>query len=244
MTENQYETDSIARRVLDITESITKACAACGRSPQEVRLMAVTKTVEPARVNEAIAAGVHLLGENRAQELLHKYDSYEKQNTEIHFIGALQSNKVRQIIDKVTMIQSLDSLSLAQEIERQCEKAQKTIDCLVEVNIGAEASKSGVAADALEGFLEQLSRFQRVRVQGLMAIPPFDDSDCEKEKNFSSLYKLLVDMRDKKIDNIRMDVLSAGMSDDYLLAIKHGSNLVRLGTILFGHRDYGAGSPK
>lgn len=239
MMGNHSNNSGIAQTVEQILDSIAKTCASCGRDVSDVQLMAVTKTVEAQRVNEAIHAGVRLLGENRAQELLAKYDDYEKDGVDIHFIGHLQTNKVRQIVDKVTMIQSLDSVALAQEIERQCEKHNKKMDCLVEVNIGSELSKSGVAPDRLADFLGELSGFGRICVRGLMAIPPVGGTDAEKERYFSSMHKLFVDIRDKKLDNINMDFLSMGMSDDYLLAIKHGSNLVRLGTRLFGHRDYG-----
>ena len=235
---NGLNDGSVKASVQCITESIERACAQCGRNPADVRLMAVTKTVPAERVNEAIAAGVRLLGENRAQELLAKYDSYRKDGVEIHFIGHLQTNKVRQIIDKVTMIQSLDSFALAQEIERQCEKHDKTMDCLVEVNIGSELTKSGVEADKLEDFLGSITGFSRLRVRVIMSIPPVDDSELEKERHFSSLYKLFVDIGDKKIDNINMDFLSMGMSDDYTLAVKHGSNLVRIGSAMFGRRIY------
>lgn len=239
MTERQFDREgSIANRIALINDSIERTCAECGRSPADVRLMAVTKTVEPARVNEAIAAGVTLLGENRAQELVSKYDAYAKENVEIHFIGQLQTNKVRQVIDKITMVQSLDSLSLAQELQRQCEKLNRIIGCLVEVNIGGELSKSGVEPEALEAFLGKLSTYNRIKVRGIMSIPPFEVNEMEKEQNFSKLHQLFVDMKYKKIDNIYMDFLSMGMSSDYLLAIKHGSNLVRLGTVIFGHRDY------
>ncbi len=235
---NELSSLTIEERVQAIRESISQACQQAGRDPGQVRLMAVTKTVEPARVNQAIAAGVTLLGENKAQELCAKFEDYHKEGVEIHFIGHLQTNKVRQIIDKVTMIQSLDSEGLAQEIQRQCEKHDKMMDCLVEINIGSEFTKSGLAPENLEPFLEKMSRFDRIRVRGIMAIPPICDSDAENERNFEKMRKLFVDIGAKNIDNIHMDILSMGMSGDYLLAIKHGSNLVRLGTILFGHRDY------
>lgn len=238
MTTSGLDNGSVADSVGRIRDEIARQCAACGRAPAEVRLMAVTKTVDAARVNEAIAAGVTLLGENRAQELLSKYDDYEKDGTEIHFIGHLQTNKVRQIIDKVTMIQSLDSIALAAEIQRQCEKYNRKMNCLIEVNVGSELTKSGVEPKVLPDFLPQIAAFDRICVCGLMAIPPICENDLEKERNFDELHKLFVDIRDKKIDNINMDFLSMGMSDDYLLAIKHGSGLVRIGSAMFGRRNY------
>lgn len=240
MESQSNDTLSVAQVVAGIRESIARACTACGRPVESVQLMAVTKTVPAERVNEAIDAGVTLLGENKAQELLSKYDSYHKDNAAIHFIGHLQTNKVRQIIDKVTMIQSLDSLALAQEIQRQCEKNEREMDCLVEVNVGGELTKSGVTPEGLEEFLSKVAGFPRLHVRGLMAIPPVCDTELEQERNFSRLHELFVDISRKNVDNIAMETLSMGMSGDYLLAIKHGATLVRLGTILFGRRVYGS----
>ncbi len=221
-----------------IRDNIAETCAQCGRSPSDVRLMAVTKTVPPERVNEAIACGVDLLGENKAQELCAKYDAYQKDHVEIHFIGHLQTNKVRQIIDKVTMVQSLDSIPLAKEIQRQCEKHDREMDCLVEVNIGSELTKSGVDPTRLADFFAEAACFDRLHLRGIMAIPPIFSSDLEKERCFADLQKLFIDIGAKNIDNINMDFLSMGMSDDYLLALKHGSNLIRLGSVIFGRRNY------
>lgn len=239
MMENHLnEIHPVPERVRIIQEQIANACSKANRPSDSVRLMAVTKTVAPELVNEAIGAGVALLGENRAQELLAKYDAYQKDGIEIHFIGHLQTNKVRQVVDKVSMIQSLDSIALAQEIQRQCEKIGKTMDCLVEINIGEETSKSGIYRKNAAAFLEQLTKFDKIHVRGLMAIPPICEDMQEKERNFAFLHELFIDIQQQNIDNIDMEILSMGMSDDYLLAIKHGSTLVRLGTILFGKRGY------
>ena len=239
MMENRLSEVSVAQAVTEIQENIAQVCAACGRPADSVTLMAVTKTVPPERVNEAVDAGISFLGENRAQEMLSKYDQYKKENVQIHFIGHLQSNKVRQIIDKVTMIQSLDSLSLAGEIQRQCEKHNKEMDCLVEVNIGSELTKSGVAPEQLEDFIRQAAVFSRLHIQGIMAIPPVCESQLELERNFSRLHELSTDIKAKNVDNVAMKILSMGMSGDYMTAIKHGSTMVRLGTVLFGRRAYG-----
>ena len=223
MITNPCNDNLVAQQVARIQKEILETCAACGRDPASVRLMAVTKTVEPERVNQAIEAGVHLLGENKAQELLAKYDAYHKDQVEIHFIGHLQTNKVRQIVDKVTVIQSLDSVHLASEIDKQCAKLGKVMDCLVE---------------NLVDFLGEVSQFHQIHVRGLMAIPPVCESEREMEAYFSDLHKLFVDIGGEKLDNINMDFLSMGMSGDYRLAIKHGSNIVRIGTAMFGHRNY------
>ena len=238
MTTSQSSNGEVAQAVLQIRQQLEKSCRECGRDPQEVRLMAVTKTVDPQRVNEAIAAGVTLLGENKAQELCAKYDQYQKDGVEIHFIGHLQTNKVKQIIDKVCMIQSLDSIALAQEIQKQCEKHDRTMDCLVEVNIGNEANKSGVLPEELEDFLVKVSGFSRIHVRGLMSIPPVCEINEEIEQYFCKMQKLFVDIKAKKLDNIHMDFLSMGMSGDYPLAVKYGSTMVRIGTAMFGHRNY------
>lgn len=238
MMENKFEHSDVAENVAAIRDKIRRACEAAGRDESQVSLMAVTKTVEPQRVNAAIAAGVHLLGENKAQELVEKYDDYDKSGASIHFIGHLQSNKVRQIIDKVDMIQSLDSESLAKEINRQCEKIGRDMDCLIEVNIGKEDSKSGIYVEDIWKFMEKISVYSHINIKGIMSIPPISVNDKEKEYYFSQMYKLFIDMKEKTLDNTHIEVLSMGMSDDFELAIKHGSNLIRIGTSLFGHRNY------
>jgi pyridoxal phosphate enzyme (YggS family) len=223
----------IAENLKAVMFNISEAAARAGRQPDSVRLMAVTKTVPAVFVNEAIAQGVRLLGENRAQELREKYDDYDKTGVEIHFIGHLQSNKTRQIIDKVAMIQSLDRLSLAKEIDSQ---AKKPMRVLIEVNIGGEASKSGVAPERLEELLHGVSGFRNIKVEGLMTIPPISDDLRVTERYFHKMQELWLDIKAKKIDNVNMEILSMGMSDDYTAAIKHGSNIVRVGTAIFGRR--------
>ncbi|MCL2034030.1 MAG: YggS family pyridoxal phosphate-dependent enzyme [Oscillospiraceae bacterium] len=226
--------ENLKRLRFEIGESIQKY----GRGNGGVKLMAVTKTIPVEAVNEAVRLGVDLLGENKAQELLLKYDGYDKNVVKIHFIGHLQSNKVRQIIGKVSMIESVDGVSLAREIDKQSHKNGIKTDVLVEVNIGGEASKFGVFPQRLEELLAELSNFPHIAVKGLMAIPPFSDDVLQTEKYFSAMHELFVDIRGKNIDNVSMDVLSMGMSGDFKEAIKHGSNIIRIGTALFGARDY------
>ena len=228
--------NEIARRVAQLRQEIDEAAQACGRDPSEIRLMAVTKTQTPELVNQAIDAGIHLLGENRAQELLEKFDDYHKEGVEIHFIGHLQSNKVRQIIDKVSLIHSVDSLSLAQEIDRQAQKHDKIMKILVEVNIGGEESKSGVAPEKLEELLDQLSSLRHISVQGLMCIPPRCQNPQDSAAYFEKMQQLFIDIKRKNNDNMNMSILSMGMSGDYKTAIRYGSTLVRIGTALFGER--------
>ncbi len=219
-----------------ITEKIFEAAVSARRDPKDVRLMAVTKTNSAERVNEAISAGVTLLGENRAQELLAKYDDYHSENCDIHFIGHLQSNKVKSVTDKVDMIQSVDRLSLLKELDRCCCDINKIMPVLIEVNIGREESKSGVMPEDLEDFAALASQFSNIKVCGLMTIPPNSKNNAETERYFEQMHRHFIDIKTKKMDNISMDVLSMGMSDDFQLAVKHGSNIVRIGRGLFGER--------
>lgn len=228
---------SVSDNVKEILHSVRQAAIECGRSPDEIAVMAVTKNVDTQRVNEAIDSGIHLLGENRVQELLEKYDDYKKEGVEIHFIGHLQTNKVKQIIDKVSMIHSVDSLRLAQEIDRQAKRIGIVMKVLVEVNIGEEESKFGVSAGELPQFLQEISKLPNLSVEGLMAIPPITSSAKESEYYFHKMSNLFIDIKQKNVDNISMGILSMGMSKDYLYAIKYGSHIVRIGTAMFGFRS-------
>ncbi len=237
---NKDNKDIIFAALDKINENILSAAADAGRKASEISLMAVTKTVPAEYVNHAIEWGVKLLGENRAQELCEKYPEYDLSGeTQIHFIGSLQTNKVRLVADKVSMIHSLDNIHLAAEIDKQCRRIDKTMDVLIEINIGNELSKGGISPNDAEQFIESLSEYKNLRLRGLMTIPPFDASEYETECYFDDMYKLFVDIADKKLDNnYKFDVLSMGMSGDYPLAIKHGANIVRIGTAIFGGRRY------
>lgn len=228
----------VAQNVSTLQEQIRQAATAAGRDPAQVRLMAVTKTVDPELVNAAIDAGITLLGENKAQELCAKYDSYHKDGVEIHFIGHLQTNKVRQIVDKVQMIESVDSLPLAEEINKRCAALNKQMPILIEVNIGREESKSGVLPEDLPALLEEISKLPAVSVRGLMAIPPVCENNEQVSQYFYQIQQLFIDIKQKKYDNINMEILSMGMSGDYQTAIAYGSNVVRIGTAMFGQRNY------
>ncbi|MBQ3561429.1 MAG: YggS family pyridoxal phosphate-dependent enzyme [Oscillospiraceae bacterium] len=220
-------------------ENISAAAKNAGRDPAKIRLMAVTKTVSPDKINEAIHSGCNLLGENRVQELLEKYESYDK-NAEIHFIGSLQTNKVKYIVDKVSMIESVSSLKLAEEIEKRCAAINKTMDILLEVNIADEESKSGFAADEVVCASEKISEFPHLRLRGLMTIGRFGAEIEETRQYFQKMRNLLVDIKSKNIDNIYINVLSMGMSADYELAVSEGATIVRIGRGLFGERKYSA----
>ena len=236
--DNKLKIDAVKNNVKEILETAKNSAIKSNRSPEEVRVMAVTKTVDPELVNVAIDCGINLLGENRVQEFLSKYDQYKKDNVEIHFIGSLQTNKVKYIIDKVSMIHSVNSLKLAKEIDKQAKKHNLIMDILIEINIGDEESKSGINKSSIMDLLEEISKLDNIRVKGLMAIPPFCEDKQEIKKYFDNMYQLFIDIKDKKLDNISMDILSMGMSHDYDVAIECGANLVRVGSKMFGERIY------
>lgn len=219
-----------------ITEDIAEAAVRGGRKPEEVTLLAATKTVEVEIINHAISSGLTHIGENRVQELLSKYDGLLPVHK--HFIGHLQTNKVKDIITRVELIQSVDSIKLAREIQKQSERFNTHMDILLEVNIGGEQSKSGFSPDELFEAAFAIAELDRVHIKGLMAIPPVTDTADGNRKYFAQMYKLFVDIGAKKIDNSSMDILSMGMSDDYAAAVSEGANLVRVGTALFGRRNY------
>ena len=221
-----------------IVNNIAEAAVKSGRKPEDITFLAATKTVDPEFINYAISLGLKYIGENEVQELLSKYDSYDLDNANLHFIGHLQTNKVRQIVGKVKMIQSVDSIKLASEISKQSIKNNLNTDILVEVNIGREENKSGVMPEGLEELLCQIASLDGISVKGLMAIPPICENKQKIRGYFQNMRNLFLDISDKKIDNIRMSILSMGMSGDYQEAILEGANLVRIGSSLFGERIY------
>lgn len=228
----------VVENVKSILYEVEQACGRVGRDPKEVQVMAVTKTVDPILVNVALENGIELIGENRVQEFLSKKDSYILQNKGVHFIGHLQTNKVRQIVEFVDTIQTVDSVKLAQEIDKRCEAIGKKMDILVQVNISREESKSGVMAEELYDMLCELSGFRHIQVQGLMTIPAFDTTKEENRRTLEQMHQLFVDMQGKNVDNINMYTLSMGMSGDFVDAIESGSTLVRVGSSMFGKRVY------
>ncbi len=224
---------------LNFNTVFEKFNSALEKSPLEnknVLLLAATKTVDSDTINYAISKGIEYIGENKVQELLSKYGKIN--NVHNHFIGHLQSNKVKDIIDKVELIHSVDSLKLAKEISKQAIKNQLTMNVLLEVNIGGEESKWGFKPEEVENALREIALLEGIRVVGLMTIPPVCNEKEEARKYFRKMYKLFIDIRLKKIDNSSMDILSMGMSDDFDIAIEEGANLVRVGTALFGKRNY------
>lgn len=237
MTENSC-VSAVRENLCRIRERMAEACLQAGRGTDAVRLMAVTKTVDADRINAALAEGVDLIGENRVQEFLGKRDALQLDGVECHLIGHLQTNKVRQIVGQADMIQSVDSERLAEAIDRVSAAQGIVTPVLVEVNIGGEASKSGVDAAQLDELLGKMAEMPHIRVKGLMTIPPVCEKEAQRRQFFSQMYRLYVDSRAKKVDNIDMDILSMGMSADFCEAILEGSTLVRVGSALFGERIY------
>ena len=235
------ERSSLEQRYRDIEENLREieatlsaAAAKSGRDRSAVRLMAVTKTVEPVLINHALGLGVDLIGENKVQELLSKIDSFEPR-PEMHLIGHLQSNKVRKIVDVVSMIQSVDSLSLADEISRQAVARDKTVEVLLEVNVGGEAAKTGFPVNELLSAAAGIREKPGIEIRGLMCVPPVC-GDTEVRRYFAQTRSLFEKMRDEI--GLRADVLSMGMSADYAAAVEEGATLVRIGSALFGPRRY------
>lgn len=219
-----------------VLKRLKSAAEKSGRDISEITLLAATKTVDADTINYAIEKGITHIGENRVQELISKHGLLRPAHS--HFIGHLQTNKVKDIIDKVEMIESVDSIRLANEISKQAQKRGIVMDVLLEINIGGEESKSGFAPEDAEKAVGEVAKLDGIRVKGLMTIPPATDLPEESRKYFREMYKLFIDIRGKNIDNSSMSVLSMGMSNDFDIAVEEGANLVRVGTSLFGRRIY------
>ncbi len=235
----------MARSLADVTynyqvicENIAKAAQSVGKTADDITFLAATKTVDAPTINHAISLGLRYIGENRVQELLSKYEDYDLDHASLQFIGHLQTNKVRQIVGKVDLIQSVDSVKLAREISRCSIKQNISTDILLEVNIGREENKSGVLPEALPELLDEIKDIPAIKVRGLMAIPPICENAQENCKFFDNMRHIFLDIGSKNIDNISMEVLSMGMSDDYAEAIRCGANMIRVGSALFGKRNY------
>ncbi len=233
LNERKLDFDENYKRVLD---QIEQAALRSGRRPQDVTLLAATKTVPVELINYGISRGLAQIGENRVQELLDKYDALDREHCQVQFIGQLQTNKVKYLTGRVSCIQSLDSVKLAREISRQGEKAGAVMEVLVEVNIGREENKGGVDPDQLYEFIDEIRRMPGLAVRGLMAIPPICSSKAEAKRYFSRMAQYYVDIKGKSMDNVSMECLSMGMSSDFPEAVVCGANLVRVGSSLFGPR--------
>ncbi len=220
-----------------VEEEILKACKRSGRSRDEVTLISVSKTKPVEIVEEAYSLGVRSFGENKVQELTEKYDALPK-DIHWHMIGHLQRNKIKYIIGKTALIHSVDSIRLAEAIEREAAKRDITVDILIEVNVAGEESKFGLKPEELNGFVEDVQKFPHIRVKGLMTIAPYVENPEDNRSVFAHLRKLSVDIEAKNAHNINMSVLSMGMTNDYQVAIEEGATMVRVGTGIFGARQY------
>ena len=228
----------MVRENLETVEAnIRKACANAGRSRDEVTPIAVSKTKPVSMLMEAYDSGIRIFGENKVQEMCDKYEQMPK-DIQWHMIGHLQRNKVKYIIDKAALIHSVDSLRLAETIQEEAAKHQVVMPILVEVNVAMEETKFGTSlAEAME-LVEQISHFPNIRIEGLMTIAPFVEDPEENRKYFRALKKLAVDINNKNIDNVHVRILSMGMTNDYMVAIEEGATMVRVGTGIFGERNY------
>ena len=231
------EYDYISENIKSIREKIDNAAQKAGRDPKDVLLLAVSKTVDVPRIKAAVAEGLDELGENHVQEIMEKYEPMGP-DVKWHMIGHLQTNKVKYIIDKVKLIHSVESLKLAEEINKQAKKHGLVMDILVEINMAKEESKYGIMPEDAPAFIESLSSLENIRVRGLMTVAPNVENGEENRAYFRNMKKLLVDINAKNINNINMDVLSMGMTGDYITAVEEGATIVRVGTGIFGKRNY------
>ncbi len=231
---------SVTENLEEVERRICAACERAGRDRSEVTLIAVSKTKPIEMIEEAVDAGIRIFGENKVQELVQKHDEMEE-GLEWHMIGHLQTNKVKMLPGRTKMIHSVDSLHLAEEINKQYAKHGEIAHVLIEVNMAGEESKFGLAPQDVESFLDEIAKFANIYVHGLMTIAPFVEDANENRKIFTDLKKLLIDMKRKNNDNIDMRELSMGMTGDYEVAIEEGATFVRVGTGIFGARNYQKG---
>ena len=234
---------SIAENIAAIRAKMNAAALAAGRDPESILLCAATKMNDAQAVREAIAGGVNCCGENRVQELTAKLAEDAYRGAPVHFIGRLQTNKVKQVVGKVDLIQSVDRMKLLTAIQAEAAKQGIRQDILLEVNIGGEESKGGFTPEEIPEIAEKMCDFPNLRLRGLMAIPPVCEKPGKNDKFFQEMLQLSVDITRKKGDNVCVDILSMGMSDDYEDAIRCGSTMIRVGTAIFGQRNYAKPHP-
>ena len=227
----------IKENLKEVEEKIQKACLRSGRDPKEVTLIAVSKTKPVSMIEEVYTEGIRDFGENKPQELKETYDLMPK-DINWHMIGHLQRNKIKYVVDRACMIHSIDSIRLAQAVEEEAAKREKVIPVLLEINIAREESKFGFLEEEVYDALEIISKLPHLRIEGLMTIAPFVENAEENRVHFKNLRKLSVDIKQKNIDNVNMCNLSMGMTGDYEIAIEEGATFVRVGTGIFGERNY------
>lgn len=227
----------IKENLQEIEKNILKACEKAGRKREEVTLIAVSKTKPVSMVEEVYETGIRDFGENKVQEMCDKIEVLPK-DIRWHMIGHLQTNKVKYLMDKAYLIHSVDSLKLANEIEKQASKCNKTVDILIEVNIAGEESKFGLAKEEVLALVCDIAKLSHLRIKGLMTIAPYVEDPEDNRLYFRQIKQLSVDINNQNIDNVSMDILSMGMSGDYSVAIEEGATMVRVGTSIFGERVY------
>ena len=227
----------LQENLTSVEKRIQQACKVVGRNPREVTLIAVSKTMPVETLQRAYDLGVRVFGENKVQELADKYEALPK-DIRWHMIGHLQRNKVKYVIDKVDLIHSVDSIRLAETIEKEAQKHNLTANILIEVNVAREDSKFGLMPEEIDEFIEKIADFSHLSVKGLMTIAPYVDDPEENRPVFAGLRKLSVDIAKKNVNNITMSILSMGMTNDYQVAVEEGATMVRVGTGIFGARNY------
>ena len=227
----------LREKLQEVEERIQEACRRAGRDRSEVTLVAVSKTKPVSMLKEAYDLGVRVFGENKVQEIREKYEALPK-DIEWHMIGHLQTNKVKYIADKVSLIHSVDSLRLAETIEKEAVKHNRIVDILLEVNVAEEESKFGIKTSEVLALAENVVQLPHIRLRGLMTIAPFVENPEKNRAIFANLHELYVDIKDKNIDNGTVSILSMGMTNDYEVAVEEGATMVRVGTGIFGARDY------
>lgn len=229
----------ISENIRQVEDNIKSACKRAGRNENEVTLIAVSKTKPASMLKEAYDSGCRHFGENKVQELIDKYEVLPK-DIKWHMIGHLQTNKVKYIVDKVYLIHSVDSLRLAEQINREALKRKISVSILIEVNIADEETKYGVKIEEAEALIIEISKLPAISIKGLMTVAPYVENSEENRQYFVKLRQLSVDIMNKNIDNVSMDILSMGMTGDYQVAVEEGASYVRVGTGIFGERDYTA----
>lgn len=239
----EQEKIELRDRIQAVQERIARAAEQAGRDPKEITLVAASKMNNAERVQAAIAAGITVCGENRVQELLEKYEQHAYDSADLQFIGTLQTNKVKYLIGKVSLIQSVGSVHLGDAIAKEAAKRGVRQDILLEVNIGREQAKSGLLLEELDEAIDRLRQKDSLRIRGLMAIPPIADETSKNLSYFHEMRQVFVDILTKKYDNVNMDCLSMGMTNDFETAIACGATMVRIGTAIFGARPYQIVSP-
>lgn len=225
----------IKKNIQAINEKISDIALSCGRDPDDIVLIAVTKTVSPSNISKALEAGLQNFGENRVQELVEKYDKIDKK-AKWHLIGSLQTNKVKYIIDKVELIHSLDRIKLAKEIEKRAARIDRQIPALIQVNISGESTKSGIIPEETMDFIEAMKQYPHIRIKGLMTIGPLTEDRELIRDCFRQMKKLFDEIKTKKFSHAQMQYLSMGMTNDFDIAIEEGANMVRIGRAIFGER--------